>query len=94
MPHPPTSSDSEVGAQFHQVLQDLPRFTRDHEYFRDQWDFLVRNYDGQWVAVYNERVVAHHDTIEGVVSSLHADGIRSSSAAIHFVTTEKRLFFF
>jgi hypothetical protein len=84
----------ELSTESREVLNDLPRFKLDHQYFRANRDALLRDHDGEWVAVYKQAVISAHRDRERVIRDLEERGLRPSAAAIRLVTSKQRLYFF
>ena len=82
----------ELLADVREALEDLPRYRADHEYFGEHRAELLAAYDGQWVAVYQQKVVAHGQNHEQVIAALKEQGLRPSSTAIHFVIRKEPCF--
>ena len=85
---------SEVPKRMLRPLRELPRFISDQKRFRDDRQALLAKYDGQWVAIHRQKVVAHRRDFRQLIAALRKRGIKPSSAAIRLVTSEKRLHLF
>jgi hypothetical protein len=56
--------------QARQIAEELAQFERDVEYFSSQYDALMRAHAGQWVAIYQGKVVALADSPQKLIETL------------------------
>ena len=61
--------------------------TRDANYLDRHYSELLKQYPDQWVAVYQENVVAKGATLKGVLRKVDKQGIRRSNVAIEYLDT-------
>lgn len=57
------------------VNEELARFERDGDYLDQHYEELLEQYPEQWVAIYNQRVVAHAKDIWELVRQVREGGI-------------------
>jgi len=66
------------------------RMQRDLEFLSTSRDQLVAKYDEQWVAIFNEAVVAHAHEVEQLVAQLRDQGISPDQLIVDYLTKEQR----
>ena len=66
------------------------RMQRDLEFLSASRDQLVTKYDEEWVAVFNETVVAHAHEIEELVAQLDEQNISSGQVIVDYLSKEQR----
>ena len=65
----------------------LPAFEANHRYLRENHAELLKEYPDQWVAVYEQRVVASDSTIKGVFNKVDQMGICRGDVVGEFMDT-------
>jgi len=50
---------------------------------------LLRKYDGNWIAVYNSKVVAHGEKYDNVAKEIEQKGLPIEEVAIKFVSSRR-----
>jgi len=68
----------------------LRRFSDDVRCLQSMRQDLLRQYVGNWVAVYEGSVIAHARTIEELWKQLSENGISGNEAAIDFMAKERK----
>lgn len=66
------------------------RMQRDLEYLSASRDRLVTKYDEQWVAIFNEALVAHAHEVEELLAQLDERGISPDQVIVDYLTKEQR----
>jgi hypothetical protein len=65
---------------------ELQRFHRDVLYYEAHQDELLEQFAEQWVAVYNEEVVAARPDFEKLLDEVEARGVPVGCVYTHWVT--------
>ncbi|MGH2352049.1 MAG: DUF5678 domain-containing protein [Chloroflexota bacterium] len=68
---------------------DIERFTRDALYFEARQGELLRDYPEQWIAIFNEQVVATNLDFERLLDDVQAKGIPVEQVFIEQVTANE-----
>jgi hypothetical protein len=63
---------------------------RDLEFLSASRDRLVAKYDEQWVAIFEEAVVAHDHDVEKLAAQLREQGISPDQVVVDYLTKEQR----
>ena len=66
------------------------RLQRDLEFLSESRDRLIRKFAEQWVAVFNESVVAHSPDLSTLLRDLDRQGISPDQVIVDFLTKEQR----
>lgn len=74
-----------------QVQDELERFTSDMGYFEQHRQELLEQYAEQWVAVYDQQVVAAGKDLKRLVSRLNKHGIPASQTFVDYLTHDEDL---
>jgi hypothetical protein len=72
------------------VREMLRQATEDGAYLQANWKRLMAKHPEQWVAIRRQRVVAHADTAESVLSQLAAKSIDPAWTTIELLTDRTR----
>ncbi len=62
-------------------------FSKTAQYVYSNWSQLVDSYNDKWIAVYDEKVQASAETLEGVIEAIDAINVPRSETIVRFVTT-------
>lgn len=73
-------SDEEMS----RIRQGLKAFEADHVWIIENWQSLLKKYEGRWIAVKNKRVIADHSHFNALLSKLDDP----ASTCIQFITRE------
>ncbi len=74
-----------------QLARELEAFSRAARRFHTRQDWFRERYAGQWVAVYEEKLLAA-ETSDGLFAEMDRNGIPRDAAYVRFVTTEQHAF--
>jgi len=55
-----------------ETMDVVTRFEKDAKWLEKEYEELKRKYDGEWVAVFNERIVGHDKSMERLMGRLEA----------------------
>ena len=58
------------------------QYWRDSEFLETHLDELATRYPNQWVAVFNQEVVAVADDFQGILAELQARGVEENRAVL------------
>jgi hypothetical protein len=56
----------------HEIAADLKAFEKDHRVLDDQRDYLLKNYEDRWVAVYDGEIRTSATTFDEVLANVDA----------------------
>ncbi len=97
--HPPrfTSTGLELGdplppEEEERLLADLRRFSRDSRQLASMREELLKEYDGQWTAMYEGRFF-HAPDVDAILAVLREEGIDPAVAVVKFLTSRPALHF-
>ena len=79
-----------IGASAKEIDRDLQAFRKSAEVLSSSQRRLIDNYEGQWVAVYDGKIVASGDNVARVKAKLSKTGIAPGSAIIRFIEKKRR----
>jgi len=72
------------------IEMKLRRFEEDARYLQSLREELLRKYLDQWVAVYEQSLVAHGKTISELRKQLSTKRIPQNEAVIDFIASERK----
>ena len=70
------------------LLESRQATRRFHDNF-DQWKAI---YPDQWVAVSKDGLVAHNDSLDGVIAGFKKEGYKNTQVIVKFLNTKPRAF--
>ena len=70
---------------------ELRRFHRDVDYYQAHQEELLKQYPGQWVAIFNEQVVGADPDYDRVLDQVQAKRISVGRVFIERLTTKDEL---
>ena len=73
------------------ITESIDRGTKNSKWLSVHYHELAQKYDGEWVAVNDERVVAHGRDLEGVMKMLKAKYDKAYDEIAFDYITKKRL---
>lgn len=79
-----------IGASAKEIDRGLRAFRESAEVLSGSRRRLIDNYEGQWVAVYDGRIVASGNNVARVKAKLSKTGIAPGSAIIRFIEKKRR----
>ena len=75
-----------------QQPEPLRRFRRDAEYFRDHYAELLARHPDEWVAIFDQTVVAASPDFEALLAELRRKGVAPEHSYVkHLTTTDEIL---
>ena len=78
---------SEGGAE---LVEHIRQFERDSRFLELHHDLLLDQFAEQWVAVFDEQVVAHDTNINSVLRQLGRKKIPQNRVAVEFLTRRRK----
>lgn len=72
--------------------QELARFKRDTAYFEAHREQLLSEYPDQWVAIFNEQVVAADPDFDCVLDAVQQKGVPVGQVLVQHVTAKDETF--
>ena len=66
------------------------QFSKDVDYFNSIWAQVKKDYPDQYVAVYQEQIVATHKKLKNLLAVLKDNGIPANHAAVRFAAKKSR----
>jgi hypothetical protein len=81
------------GSKLLEKAELLKNLRENLEWFRDNFDYLKRDFDKQWVIVQNKAVIGNYSTYDEVLRKVKGDHSKKT-AMIEFVDSEHIAMFF
>jgi hypothetical protein len=75
-----------IGMSKEEFKERSEQHKKDSGYFDNNIDMLRRDYPNSWVAVYNEKIVAHHKNYVTLERQLKKKGIENSAVKMYIGT--------
>ena len=72
------------------MKRSLLAFTADAEHIAQRHRELWEQFPDEWVAVHDQRVIAHHAEMEAIIAQLRDSGIDPAWTAIEFMSRDPR----
>ena len=72
------------------IADDLEAFQQSARAFAALYPKLVDEYDGQWVALYDKRVIAHAADLPAILRQIDDLSIPRAASVVQFVTKQRR----
>jgi hypothetical protein len=78
-------------AELPEISRKMSQFSKSTAVFSDDWERLLQDYEGKWVAIYDGHVAAVDDTLTKVMRQLKRKKIHAGETAIsHIVRDEPK----
>jgi hypothetical protein len=70
--------------------EEYERLQRDLVFLSESRERLIKKYAEEWVAVFDQAIVAHADEVDDLVRQLEEEGISPHQVIVDFLTKEQR----
>jgi len=77
-----------------EAQKELEEFRKDTEWYQDHYDELREQYADQWVAIYNEKLVAASPDQDEMFAELKKKGVKATKAYIKYLSTSDEIWIF
>ena len=65
--------------------RDIVEFARSHDELSAKYDKLLKRYPNQWIAFYGGRVQARAESLEALLETMDAKGVKRNRAHIRYL---------
>lgn len=77
-----------------EAQKELDHFRKDTKWYRDHYDELLGQYPDQWVAIYDEELVAVSPNQDEMFAALKKKGAKATKAYIQYLSTKDEMWIF
>jgi len=71
------------------TLTMLKDFGRDIEWLIKNYDKILEEYEGKWVAVYKEKIIEYDEDLDILIKKLRMKGLKPEIMVIEYITSEE-----
>ena len=83
-----------VDINMHEAQKELEAFRKDTRWYRDHYDELREQYPDQWLAVYDEELVAASPDEDEMFTELKRKHIPATKTYIKYLSTKDEIWIF